>query len=364
MSSGRVESLSPAAVVGAGSPGACLVRGCGVVAGCLVGGERVVLVSGDRVGRLSHSIEVDAPAGVVYALIASAERRPLYFPSNVYVERLDFQDFRGSHERLRVWALADGEVKTWTSQRVQDPARRSLSFRQNRIMEPAGSMSGTFSVRPVGAGRCRLTVEHAFTSRDDSPQGMEWLEWNVAAATRADLEHLRFLAQRWARLDELVVSFEHSVRVNGPAELVHGFLYDVASWPEHVRHVRRAEVEEPEVGVQKVSMALVGADGSSQDVASVRLCFPHAGRIVHKETTPRRLLAAHCGEWSVVCDDTGVTVTSQHHAVLREQDIEQVLGRGATVRDARHRVYAELGEESLQILHLARKHAESAVRML
>ncbi|GGQ49936.1 aromatase/cyclase [Streptomyces mutabilis] len=318
----------------------------------------------ERLRRLSHAIDVDAPAGIVYALIVSAEHRPLYFPSSVYVERLDFLDFAGASERLRVWALADGEVTSWTSDRVQDSARRSLSFRQDRLMERAASMGGTFSVQPLGPERCRLTVDHAFTSRGDSPESMAWLERNVMATTRSDLKNLRFLAEQWTRIDELTLSFEESVRTKGPAELVHGFLYDVESWPGRLPHVRRIELDEPQVGVQTVAMTLAAADGTLQDVSSVRLCFPHAGRIVYKETKPRRLLAAHCGEWSVVSDGNGVTVTSQHHVVLRENAIEHVLGPGATLQDARSRVRAELGEESLRMLHLAREYAESAVRVL
>lgn len=324
----------------------------------------MVLVSGERVRRLSHTIDVDAPAGVVYTLIVSAERRPLYFPSNMYVEQLDVHDFQGTCERLRVWALADGEIKSWTSDQVKDSARRSLVFRQDRIMEPAQSMGGTFCVQPLGPDRCRLTVDHEFSSQGDSPQNMAWLEWNVAATTRSDLKNLRFLAERWTRLDELLLSFEETLRIKGPAELVHSFIYDVASWPEHLVHVRRVDLNEPQVGVQKVSMALTTADGTVQNITSVRLCFPHAGLIVYKETTPRKLLAAHCGEWSVLSDDNGVTVTSQHHVVLREKDIGQVLGPGATLEDARRQVRADLGGETLHTLHQARKHVESTVRML
>ncbi|MFI1831359.1 aromatase/cyclase [Streptomyces sp. NPDC020412] len=323
-------------------------------------------MSGERVRRLSYTIEVDAPAGVVYTLLLSRERRPLYFPSNVHVEQVDFpdvHDFSGARERLRVWALAGGEVKSWTSDWVSDPARRLLFFRQDRIMEPAQSMGGNFSVQPIGPDRCRLTVDHEFTSRDDSPEGMAWLEWNVAAVTRSDLKNLRFLAERWARLDELMLSFEETLRIEAPAELVHGFFYDVESWPEFLPHVRRVELNEPQAGVQQVSMDLAEADGTVQNITSVRLCFPHAGRTVFKETTPRKLLAAHCGEWSAVSDDHGVTVTSKHHVFLRETDVETVLGPGATLEDARRRVRAELGDESRRTLCQARAHAESAVRM-
>lgn len=324
----------------------------------------MVQVPDERVRRLSHTIDVGAPAGVVYTLIVSAERRPLYFPSNVYVERLDVHDFTGACERLRVWALAGTDVTSFTCDRIQDSARRSLFFRQDPLTEPAQSMGGTFCVRPLGPDRCRLTVSHEFTSPRGNRQSTAWLEWAIATTTRSDLQNLRFLAERWTRLDELLLSFEESVRIEGPAELAHSFLYDVAGWPEHLAHVRHIDVSEPRPGVQKVSMALAAADGTVQNITCVRLGFPHAGRIVHKETTPRKLLAAHCGEWSVLPDENGVTVTSQHHVVLREKDVEPVLGRGATLQDARRLVRAQLGAESLQTLCLARRHAESAVRVL
>ncbi|MFD9076444.1 MULTISPECIES: aromatase/cyclase [Streptomyces] len=316
---------------------------------------------GERVRRLSHAVEVAAPAGVVYQLIADAERWPLYFPPNVHVERLDFD---GVRERLRMWVLADGQVRSWTSTRLQDSARRQVTFRQDQVMEQAESMGGTWTVTELGPGRCRLHVDHEFTAAGGRPEDTAWLEAATVANARSDLKSLSFLARHWQQLDELVLSFEESVRVKGPAELVYHFLYDIADWPRHVPHVSRAEVAEPQVGVQKATLDLASAGGGTHTVTCMRVCFPHAGRIVHKEIAPRRLIAAHCGEWSLVPDERGVTVLAQHHVVLREKDIEPVLGAGATLADARRRVHAELSYESQQTLRLARQHAESAVRVL
>ncbi len=323
--------------------------------------EKVVLVSDERVRRLSHTVEVAAPAGVVYALIADPERWPLYFRPYLYVERLDFD---GVHERLRMWVVADGQLKSWISHRIQDSARRSVSFHQDLLMEPAASMRGEWSVQPAGPDRCRVTLGHEFTAVGDRPEHVVWLERHMAAITHSLLRSLRFLAERWTRLDELVLSFEESVRVKGPAEFVYGFLYEVADWPGQVPHVRRVTLKEPQVGIQQVVMDLAAADGIAHSVASVRMCFPHAGRILHKETASRRLISAHCGEWSVVPDETGVTVVSQHHVVLREKDVEQVLGVGARLEDARRWVRAELGYESRQTLRLAQEYAESTIRVL
>ncbi|WAL93146.1 aromatase/cyclase [Streptomyces sp. Je 1-369] len=317
---------------------------------------------GERIHRLSHTLEVAAPASTLYALIADPERWPLYLPRSVYAQRLDFD---GVNERVRLWALAEGRIVSWTACRTQDPVRRLISFRQDVLMEPATSMAGCWSVRPLAPGRCRLTLEHEFTAAPGRPQDALWLAQVTADNTRSTLRSLQFLAERWSRLDELALSFAESVRVKGPAELVYGFLYDVADWPGQLPHVRRAALEEPHLGIQKVALELTAADGGpAPGVAGIRICFPHAGRIVHKATVPRPLLAAHCGEWSVLPDERGVTVVAQHHALLREDRIEQVLGAGATLAEARRRIRADLARDSRQILQLARRHAESAIRVL
>lgn len=331
--------------------------------------QKVVPVSGERVHQVSHAVEVAAPAGVVYGLIADAVQWPLHFPANVHVERLDYD---GVRERLRMWVVADGQVKSWTSGRVQDAAHRTVTYQQEQLMEPAASMSGTWSVTELGAGRCRLAIDHSFSAVQDRPESLAWLEQATRANARADLHSLQDVARRWPRLETLVLSFEESVRVNGPAELVYGFLYEVADWSEQVPHVKHVEVDESQAGIQKVTMEVDGHDGARQRVSSVRVCFPHAGRIVFKEPGPLGPVAAHCGEWLVVPDESGVTVLAQHHVVLREDALPPRHGprgrqepqAGTALREARRQVRDRLGRQSRTILELARIHAESAVRRL
>lgn len=57
-----------------------------------------------RVHACEHTVRVAAPAGVVYGMLADAARWPVFLPSVVHVERLDFD---GVQERLRMWELAD-----------------------------------------------------------------------------------------------------------------------------------------------------------------------------------------------------------------------------------------------------------------
>src|SRR3954462_7608851 len=114
-----------------------------------------------RVHHVLNAIEVAAPAGVVYGLIADSVRWPLFFPPSIHVERLDFD---GVRERLRMWVTAQGQVKSWTSDRVLDAARRPVSSRQTLPATPAASLGGVWTVEAAGAGSCRLTLRHEFTT--------------------------------------------------------------------------------------------------------------------------------------------------------------------------------------------------------
>ncbi|MFI8952447.1 aromatase/cyclase [Streptomyces sp. NPDC053750] len=315
----------------------------------------------ERVHTTAHHVDVAAPAGVVYGLIADAASWPWYFPPNIHVEQLEFD---GRTERLRMWATANGQVRSWTSSRRLSPSERRITFRQDLPAAPVKSMLGTWAVDAVDTGNSRLTLLHDFTVEGDDPDGVAWVERAVDTNSRSELEHLRRIAESWSRLDELVLTFEDSVRVKGGAELVYDFLYRVADWPERVPHVARLDITEDEPGVQVMSMDTTTADGSTHTTESVRVCFPHAGRIVYKQTVTPALMTAHTGEWSVVPDETGVTVTSQHSVVLREDAVETVLGPGATVSDARRYVREALGRNSLATLELAKRHAETSVRML
>jgi aromatase len=319
------------------------------------------VVSGERVHRTTHSVEVAAPAGVVYGLISNAVQWPLFFPPNVHVERLEFD---GRDERLRMWAVANGQVRSWLSRRVQDPETRRIDFRQQHPQAPVETMNGSWTVRERPGGTSLLTLLHDFTVIGDRPEGVAWTELAVDTNSTAELEQLKRLAERWTRLDELVLSFEDAVRVKGPAELVYDFLYRVGDWPELVPHVARLDLTEDAPGVQVMAMDTRTADGATHTTESVRICFPHAGRIVYKQTRTPALMEAHTGEWSVLPDESGVTVVSQHSVVLREEAVERVLGEGADLARARRYVREALGRNSTATLNLAKRHAESAIRML
>lgn len=332
-------------------------------------------MSGERVHRTRHSIEVAAEAGAVYALLADSAARPLYCPAVLHVERLDFD---GTRERLRAWQDAGGHLRSsfWT--REQYPHERRIAFRELRPAAPVESMDGEWTVEESPGGGSVVTVRHAFTVvGDHGDHGDDAAE--VADATsrgaRAELESLRRVAESREGLDDLLLTFEESVWVNGPGELVYDFLYRAAEWPGVLPHVRHLQVTEPSPGVQVLEYGAVLADGAVRTTGAARLCFPHAGRIVYKETSPPTPVAAHTGEWSVLPDEHGVRVVARHSLLLDDDAVRALpdtgvyaMGPGPRAPSrtvlARHCLRDSLGGTSLATLELAKRHAESAVRTL
>ncbi|MFF2197565.1 aromatase/cyclase [Streptomyces sp. NPDC058157] len=318
-------------------------------------------MSGERVQHTSYSVDVSAPAGVVYALLADTTQWPLFVPPSIHVERLDFD---GTSDRFGMWATAGGTVTSWVSRRSLDPARRTIDFHQEVPAPPATAMAGRWEVAELAGGRSRLTLHHRFATAAGDETGARWLADATDANSHAELEQLKRTAEQWTALDGLLLSFEDSVRVEGPPELVYDFLYRAGDWPAHLPEVTRAHVVEDRTGVQLLTMDTRAADGTTDTSESVRICLPHAGRIVYKRTRTPRLLAAHTGEWSVDPDESGVTAVASHRVLLRAEDIEPVLGPGADLAQARDHVRRALGGAGTRVLHLARRHAETAVPSL
>ncbi|MEU6407078.1 aromatase/cyclase [Streptomyces sp. NPDC046985] len=312
-----------------------------------------------RVHRTVHEVTAAAPAGVLYGLIADATRWPLFFPPCVHVEQLDFD---GTRERLRMWATAGGAVKSWISRRRLDVQRLRVEFVMDVPAAPARSMSGVWTVEPLG-DRSRVTLEHSFTVDGDDPAGVAWLEEVTAANSGSQLGRLAEIARLWTRLDDLVRSFEDTLRVDAPAELVFDFLYRAEAWPAELPHVLRLGLVEDEPGVQRMSMGSMSLDGATHSTESVRICFPGAQRIVYKQTRTSPLLAAHAGEWCIEPDGGGVRLTARHHVLLDEDGVDRVLGVGVGAVAAGRHVRDALGEAGLSVLRYATRHALGAVRL-
>ncbi|MFG3149200.1 SRPBCC family protein [Streptomyces sp. NPDC048243] len=274
-------------------------------------------MSGERVRRLRHSAEVAAPAEVVYALLADAVRRPLYSAGVVHVERMDAE---GNRERLRVWEHAGGRVRCSLWARVAHPGELRIEFWRLSGEAPIASMAGQWSVSQAAGGHgCVVSVVHEFTVAAGS-HGAQAARAALAAGdnARSALRSVRRIAEGRGASRQRVLRFQESLRIEGPGEVVYDFLYRAGDWAGRVPHVRHVELSEVSPGIQSVDYRLRLPDSTVRATRSLRLCFPHAGRIVHKTTTPWAPVAAHTGEWSVLPDEHGVRVIAEHTVLLDE----------------------------------------------
>ncbi|MFI5998264.1 SRPBCC family protein [Streptomyces sp. NPDC051362] len=274
-------------------------------------------MSGERVRRLRHSAEVAAPAEVVYALLADAVRRPLYSAGVVHVERMDAE---GDRERLRVWEHAGGRVRCSLWARVAHPGELRIEFWRLRGEAPIASLAGQWSVSEAADGHgCVVSVVHEFTVAAGS-HGAEAARAALAAGdnARSALRSVRRIAEGRGGSRQRVLRFQESLRIEGPGEVVYDFLYRAGDWAGRVPQVRHVELSEVSPGIQSVDYRLRLPDHTVRATRSLRLCFPHAGRIVYKTTTPWAPVAAHTGEWSVLPDEHGVRVIAEHTVLLDE----------------------------------------------
>lgn len=312
-----------------------------------------------RVRLLEHTVSVAAPAGVVYGILADAAHWPVLLTPYIHVERVDFD---GVEELLHLWDETDGRIRTTHARRALHPQAGTIRFEQENTARRGERTTGTWTVRAAGDERSLLSLRlddnpAPLTHTGPGPTGDE--------APRELLEQVRRAAERWTRLDELLLSFEESAWVDGPGELVYDFLYRVDDWPELLPHVEQVDLVEDRPGIQVAALDTCASDdGRTRSTRTVRLCFPYAGRIVYKDTTSPDPIAAHTGEWSLTPEDSGTRVVCAHRVLLREDAVETAPGEGTSLPETRRQVRELLGRGSREALDLARWHAGRAVRRL
>ncbi|MGW4940894.1 aromatase/cyclase [Actinoplanes sp. NPDC004185] len=304
----------------------------------------------------SHVTEIDAPPDVVYRIIAEATDWPLHFTPSIHVERTAIDD---TSERLRIWATAGGEVKTWTSRRDLDPRRHRIAFRQEVSTPPVAAMSGEWVLDPHADNRTRVTFHHHFDAVDDDPAGVEWINGVIDKNSTVELADIKALAENRDRQDELTLSFTDSVRIQAPSAAVYDFLYQAKKWPDRLGHVVEMDLREDVPGIQSMRMRTRARDGSVHTTESVRICFPEQGRIVYKQVVTPPLMTVHVGEWTIRETVDGLVVSSRHDVVLNEAAFGAVLGEGAGAGAARTTVRNALGGNSVMTLNLAKRFAEA-----
>ncbi|MEQ3552806.1 aromatase/cyclase [Pseudonocardia nematodicida] len=308
--------------------------------------------------EVEHEITVSAPADTVYRYIAEVVNWPRIFPPTIHVEHLERAP---GTERIRIWATANDEAKTWTSRRTLAPEDRRIGFRQEVSTPPVAQMGGAWLFEPLDDGRTRIRLLHDYRAVDDDPAGLEWIDRAVDRNSRSELDALKRNVEAAVSADELTFDFEDSVTVRGRAKDLFDFIDRADLWAQRLPHVAEVDLREPSPGLQSLEMRTRAKDGSTHLTKSYRVTFPHRS-IAYKQVTLPGLLDLHTGRWTFAEDEaTGITTaTSQHTVTLKPDAVEGVLGAGAGVADAREYVRGALSANSLATLGHARDHAEGA----
>jgi aromatase len=305
--------------------------------------------------EVEHQVTVSAPAATVYRLIAEVENWPQIFPPTVYVDRVEHS---GQTERIRIWATANGVAKNWTSARLLDPAGRRIEFRQEVSTPPVAAMGGTWLIEPISAGESRVRLQHDYLAVDNDPGSLSWIEEAVDHNSRSELAALKDAAEMIAgAADDLMLSFEDTVQIDGTGKDVYDFINEAQLWQERLPHVARVSLTEDTPGLQILEMDTRTKDGSTHTTKSVRVCFPHS-KIVYKQITLPALMTLHTGYWRVADDGDRVSATSQHTVVINAANITKFLGEDAGVPKAREFIRNALSTNSRATLGHAKEYAE------
>ncbi|MEV6948433.1 aromatase/cyclase [Streptomyces sp. NPDC051172] len=306
--------------------------------------------------QTEHRVDVAAPARTVYDLVAGVEAWPRVFPPTVHVEHLEQSP---SAERIRIWATANGEVKTWTSRRELDAVGLRVRFRQEVSQPPVGGMGGEWIIEELPGGSCRVRLLHDFHAVDDDPDHLAWITRAVDRNSGSELAALKAAAERAGTGgddDRLALTFEDTVPVAADPADVYSFIREGDRWAERIPHVARAALTETTLDVQLLEMDTRTKDGSVHTTRSVRVCLP-PHRIVYKQLQPPLLMSVHTGEWTFKRLASGGLVTSRHTVVINPENVAKVLGAGATVADARDFVRNALSANSTATIRTADEFA-------
>jgi aromatase len=301
-----------------------------------------------------HTLISSAPARVLYDLAADVTRWPAIFAPSVYAHHLE----RGDRtERFQLWAVVNGEVKTWTSRRSLDPDALRIRFDQEVSAAPIASMGGDwiFRERPDGT---EIVLLHDFSAVDDDPEKVGWITAALDRNSPGELAALARIAELGHPLPDVVFSFTDTVHLAGTAADAYQFVYCSDLWPERLPHVDRVVLKESEPGIQDMTMDTVTADGSAHTTRSIRVCVP-GERIVYKQLVPPTLLLGHSGRWVFADLGDGAVVTAEHTVAINPATVTEVLGAGATLADARRFVRDALGANSRATLSYAGEFAEN-----
>ena len=121
----------------------------------------------------STSIDIAAPAGIIFAFAAATARWPLILPHYRYVR---VRERAGRRQIVEMAAWRDIFPLHWVAEQIDDPERPHIAFRH--IAGPTRGMEVEWGFEPAPTGT-RVTIEHRLTFA--FPVAADWVGKHVVS---------------------------------------------------------------------------------------------------------------------------------------------------------------------------------------
>ncbi|MDJ0362341.1 SRPBCC family protein [Rhodococcus sp. H29-C3] len=303
------------------------------------------------------TVTVAAAAATVYEALSDVTLWPEIFTPTIHAEILGRD---GERQSIKLWAMANGESKMWSSDRRLDNDKMTIDFQQTTPNHPIAFMSGRWSVNSLDERSCTVALDHSYSAVDNDASALEWIGRAVDTNSTVELAALKTYCEEKGT-SEGPFKFSDSVESSADPARIFEFLDRGDLWGERLAHVPSVSMETSDGGLQRLKMVTVTHDGDSHVTESIRISQPPA-RLLYKQITLPELLTLHTGVWTIAPAGELWKVTSQHTVRIDASKIHAVLGNQATLRDAQELVRRNLGNNSLLTLKAAAKWAAEFAR--
>lgn len=301
--------------------------------------------------KTTHRIKIHGSSEQIYAYLADATRWSTVFSPTIYAES---EPMGPSKERLRIWATANGQVRSWASIRGLDPVARSITFEQESPVSPLLRMGGEWIVVPSPVGGSTVTLLHHYELQDSATDAdSAFVEKAVDDNSEAELAALKTHIERVARPgNQYALTFTDEIHLEVSADEAFRFLDQADLWPQRLPHVASVKFERSGE-IQHLSMVTTTPTGEPHETKSVRIAFPASGRLVYKQQLHPSIFLAHCGSWEIVPTGTDTCRASSTHSVVLNPDSPQLGSDLENLESVRGKVRHALGSNSLATLQQA-----------
>ena len=148
-----------------------------------------------------HTVTVEAPADVVFAVLADIEGYANLFPPTRESTLLEESK---THQIARLVVDVSGQVQSWVTRRDIDRERRVIAYRQLENAPMIEFMGGEWRALPLDEERTQLVITHDFAARPtevvpSQEKATELLRAAVDRNSDADLDAVRKESERRAQ---------------------------------------------------------------------------------------------------------------------------------------------------------------------